>query len=237
MSHLHFPDGLLPLWLIIVGFILTILILSYCLKKLKEEEEYVKKISLLAIMSALMLVTMSIPLGFLHYHVNLTVLVSLILGPWLAFIGVFIVNLFLGGIGHGGITVVGLNTLVVGSEVFLAYFFFSHLRKYLKPYASIFSTVIISLLISSLLMVATAVLAGISPTYLEDSHAVAGGVAIPTIGGYLAAFATYILPILLVGVIIEAAVTVGVIKYIKKVKADLVNSLFESKNSQTGEKM
>ncbi len=170
MSHLHFPDGLLPLWLIAVGFIVTGVIMAACLRKLKGDEEFVRKTSLLAILSALMLVAMSVPLGFIHYHINLTVLVSLLVGPWLAFIGVFVVNFFLSFLGHGGISVVGLNTLVVGSEVFLAYYIFFGLRRFIKTVPAVLGTTVLTLFLSSLLMVSMLATAGLSPLPGDDGH-------------------------------------------------------------------
>ena len=286
MSHLHFPDGLLPLWLIIAGFAVTALVMAVSLKKLKEDSDFVRKVSFLAILSALMLVAMSIPLGFIHYHINLTVLVSLLLGPWISFIGVFVVNFFLSFIGHGGFTVVGLNTLVVGSEVFLAYYIFFGLRRFLKTLPAVFLTTILTLFISSLIMVSIVAAAGLSPAVLEDSHHHCdhdhdhdedcddhshdhahdehcdddhdhdedcddehdhdehcdddhdhddeshhvhaphngGG-----LGGYLRAYAKFLLPLLLMGSLIEAAVTGGIVRYLGKVKPDLVEDLFKDR--------
>jgi cobalt/nickel transport system permease protein len=244
VSHLHFPDGLLPLWLLAAGFVITGFILAVCLRKLQRDEDFVRKVSLLAVLAALMLVAMSIPLGFIHYHVNLTILVSLLLGPWLAFIGVFVVNFFLGFLGHGGLTVVGLNTLVLGSEVFLAYYIFFGLRRLFKTVPSVLGTTVITLLLSSLLMVSIVAAAGLSPAWLEDDHhhdhehhdheharhdhgshdhdpGHAGG-----FWGYLEAYAKFILPLLLLGALIEAAVTGGIVAYLHKVKPGLVEPLY-----------
>ncbi len=267
MSHLHFPDGLLPLWLIVAGFALTALILSLSLKRLKAEENFVRKVSLLAILSALMLVAMSIPLGFIHYHVNLAVLVSLLLGPWLSFIGVFVVNFFLGFIGHGGLTVVGLNTLVVGSEVFLAHCIFYGLRHFLKTVPAVLCTTVLTLFLSSLLMISLVATAGLSPSLLGDSHhhehghnhddghhqedhqehghndghhqedhqTLASSPQTRNGSGFLSymeAFFKYILPFLLAGALIEAAVTGGIVKYLRKVKPDLVEHLYREKEPQ-----
>lgn len=270
MSHLHLPDGLLPIWLIAAGFIATSIVLAFCLRRLKGDEDFVRKVSLLAILSALMLVAMSIPLGFIHYHVNLTVLVSLLVGPWLAFLGVFVINFFLSFIGHGGISVMGLNTLVVGSEVFLAYYIFYGLRRFLKTIPAVLATTVLTLLLSSLLMVSVVATAGLSPALLEDDHDNhecahdhgheehdeedhdehahdhpehdeeghhehvhahphdngGGGFA-----AYLEPFIKFILPLLVVGALIEAAVTAGIVAYLQKVKPSLVDSLFKEKEA------
>ena len=254
MSHLHFPDGLLPLWLLAAGFVISGVLLMNCLRRLKQDTDFVKKVSLLAILAAVMLVTMSIPLGGLHYHINLTVLVGLLVGPWLAFIGVFVVNFFLSFIGHGGITVVGLNTLVVGSEVFLGFYIFYGLRRYMKAIPAVFSATIAALLIGSMFMVLITSAAGFSPQTLNHSHCDhdhahdehedhvhadhahdehgehahddhAHGYTF-NLWDYLEAYGKFILPLLIFGALIEAAVTAGVVKYLHKVKPDLVEPLF-----------
>ncbi len=272
MSHLHLPDGLLPVWIIAAGFAATAIVVAICLQKLKRDEDFVRKVSLLAILSALMLVAMSVPLGFIHYHVNLTVLVSLLVGPWLAFMGVFVVNFFLSFVGHGGISVMGLNTLIVGSEVFFAYYIFFGLRRFLKTIPAVLGATVLTLLLSSLLMVSVVATAGLSPALLgddhdhhecshdpghdhdheehdhedhghvhhhedhEDEHALAhphddgGGFY-----AYLEPFLKFILPLLLVGALIEAAVTAGIVSYLRKVKPVLVKSLYEETDNLKSE--
>jgi cobalt/nickel transport system permease protein len=246
MSHLHLPDGLLPIWIIAAGFAATGILLALCLRKLRGDEDFVRKVSLLAILSALMLVAMSVPLGFIHYHVNLTVLVSLLVGPWLAFIGVFVVNFFLSFIGHGGISVMGLNTLVVGSEVFFAYYIFFGLRRFLKTIPAVVGTTVLTLVLSSFLMVSVVATAGLSPALLgddhdhhecshdhgheEDDHDHVHAQPHDNGGGfyaYLEPFFKFILPLLVVGALIEAAVTAGIVGYLQKVKPLLVSPLYK----------
>ena len=43
----------------------------------------------------------------------------MMLGPALSFVSVFVVNLILALLGHGGITAVGINTLTIGIEAAL----------------------------------------------------------------------------------------------------------------------
>ena len=118
MSHLHIPDGVIdPIWLIL-GYILTGLVIFICINKIRKRNEE-GKMALLGVMGAVMLLAMSVPLGFIPFHINLTALSGIILGPNYGFLAAFIVNLILAFLGHGGITVVGLNTLIVGSEAFL----------------------------------------------------------------------------------------------------------------------
>ena len=127
MSHLHIPDGLLPVWLWVSGVLLALAAVLFSLYMVRRIELR-KKVPLLGMMSAVMLVGMSIEV--VPYHLNLSVITGIVLGPWLALVAAFIVNLLLGLIGHGGITVVGLNTLVIGFEGVMGY-----LLEILKPRA------------------------------------------------------------------------------------------------------
>ncbi len=130
MSHLHIPDGLLPVWLWVAGLVAASVVVGFSLFMLRNVDLR-KKIPLLGMMSAMMLVGMSIEV--VPYHLNLSVITGIILGPWLAMVAALIVNLFLALVGHGGVTVVGLNTLVIGFEGVMGYILFSVFRKALKP--------------------------------------------------------------------------------------------------------
>ncbi|QGG46773.1 energy-coupling factor ABC transporter permease [Heliorestis convoluta] len=223
MTHLHFPDGILPLWFVALGFILTAIILVPALQRLKAEEHFARKVSMIALFSALMIIAMSIPLGFIHYHMNLAVLVSLLLGPWYAFISIFVVNTFLSLIGHGGITVVGLNTIILGFEAFLAYYIFSVLRKLLQPYIALFSTVLLSLLSTTAFMLFVVFFATLTTEplllaeYLEKGQQLAGGVMLWSI--------QIILPIAFIGALIEGTVTLVIAKYLCRLKPELMQHL------------
>lgn len=159
MSHIHLPDGILPLIWWLGGFLLAIAVATIILKKYSPEN-IAKKIPYAAALGAVVLVTMSVPLGIIPFHLNLSALAGIILGPGLGFILAFVTNIFLSLFGHGGITVVGLNTLVIGSEAVLAYFAFSFLRGRLPAPIAAAISVAIALAISITLMVAVVGLSG-----------------------------------------------------------------------------
>lgn len=234
MTHLHFPDGILPIWIVLLGFGLTVILLTNSLRRLRKEDEFARKVSLVAIMAALMLIANSIPMGFIHFHMNLTVLVSLLIGPWNALLAAFVVNFALSLIGHGGITVVGLNTLIFGGEIFLAALLYRGLVQKFSMSTAVFSTVITALLISTGLMVSIVMLAALTVDpillgmYLEKGSGLAAGI-IPW-------FATLILPVAIAGAMVEGLVTIGIVKYLAKVKPELVEhirstNIMEGKNT------
>lgn len=116
MSHLHLPDGVLPLWLWLAGYLLTIGLLTV-LWRWKRADIDTRRFALLGLFAALMILAMSLELPPLPYHMNLSVVVAIVLGPALGIVAAFIANFFLALLGHGGVTVVGLNTLVVAVEM------------------------------------------------------------------------------------------------------------------------
>ena len=104
MSHIHIPDGVLPLLIWLPGWILALLLVTLA-GRLAERTQVRRKVPLLAVVSALMLVAMSSEIVPLAYHVNLTVIAGVLLGPVLSVIAAFIVEVVLAMLGHGGVPV------------------------------------------------------------------------------------------------------------------------------------
>lgn len=151
MSHIHVPDGIIPVALWVGGYVLTLIILMLSVKSLKGEEVR-RKIPLVGIVAAIMLIGMSVPLGIIPVHISLAVLSGILIGPKLGFIAVFVVNLMLALFGHGGITLVGLNTLIVGSEVLIGYYVFLYLSRKFKQLTSIIAATALALVTSLTMM-------------------------------------------------------------------------------------
>src|SRR5512143_1875450 len=151
MSHLHIPDGLLPVWLWAGGLVLAVIAVGFSLYMVRGVEPK-KKVPLLGMMCAMMLVGMNLEIATLAYHVNLSVITGIILGPWLGIIAALIVNIILSLVGHGGVTVVGLNPLDTGAECVTGYLFFSVIRRFLKPGAAAGISTLMSLVLSTCLM-------------------------------------------------------------------------------------
>jgi cobalt/nickel transport system permease protein len=152
MSHLHIPDGVLPLWLWLLGYILLsiyFILGTFYIKNFKKQSKF----PLISIMTALMLLTMSIPLPFpVPYHINLSVLTGIILGPILSFFAIFTTNLILAFVVHGGITAIGLNTLVISIEAAFGYLIFKFFyKKTDKIFLSAFTATVLALLVSTFL--------------------------------------------------------------------------------------
>ncbi|MDA8234292.1 MAG: energy-coupling factor ABC transporter permease [Clostridia bacterium] len=241
MSHLHIPDGVIPtVWLLIgLGLVAGLLILS--IYKLRPEDLR-KQVPKLGIISAFILVVMSIPLGPLPFHLNLTVFAGIILGPWLGFIAVFIVNLILGLMGHGGLTVIGLNTLAVGSEVFIGCLLFNWLKKSLGPVKGAGVTTAVTLVLSSLIMLG--IVGGVTanplefieveeyPAWLSGAAALAQGGSGAAIS--LSKLASIIMAVTLLGTLLETMAVLGLVRFLTKVRPDILGEEIQEEKCLQG---
>lgn len=226
MTHMHIPDGVLPVWLWVLGFIIMSLIMWFSLFRLRTMDMK-KKIPLLGALSATMLVGMSLPTEIIlpGYHINLSVVTGILIGPALGFVAAFIANLILALMGHGGITVIGLNTLLLGSEAVLGHSFFYLLKRLPVFWRAALATVL-TLLITTLILIGFVAISHINPELLhhgeEHGHTLQGS-------GSVATFAGLVFTIGVVGWIIEASITGAVIKFISQVKPDLLGHALHAK--------
>jgi cobalt/nickel transport system permease protein len=152
MSHIHIPDGVIPIYWWISAYILTFGIMFFLFKKV-EQEDLRKKVPFTGVTAAVMLIFMTIPLGIVPLHLSLAVFCGILVGPKLGFVAVFVVNIILALFGHGGITVVGINTLVIGSEVLVGFYAFRFISARLNKIVSSVLAVTLALFISTTFMV------------------------------------------------------------------------------------
>ncbi len=225
MTHMHIPDGILPVWLWVSGFILMAAALGFSLFRLRAMDMK-RKIPLLGALSAAMLVAMSIEILPPVYHINLSVVAGILLGPPLGFVAAFSANLILALMGHGGVTVIGLNTLLLGAEAVLGHTIFFLFKNRLPVFWRAAAATVLTLFIVSLLLIAIVAI----------SHADIG--AFRHDGGHghardehasVAAFAVMVLSLGVVGWIVEAAVTGAVVKFISQVKPELLSHALHEK--------
>lgn len=128
MSHIHFPDGFLPPWLWISGYVITAMLVAVLWWRGRATADP-RRFSLMGAMGAIMILIMMIEIPPFEYHFNLSVITGIILGPQLAVLTALVVNIILALIGHGGVTVVGLNTLVLSTESIVGFLVFRLLLK------------------------------------------------------------------------------------------------------------
>lgn len=82
MSHIHLPDGILPVWIWGAGFAIAFA-LSALLFRFIRKEELAKRLPLLGMMSGAMVLGASVEIVPIAYHINLTVISGILLGPTL----------------------------------------------------------------------------------------------------------------------------------------------------------
>ncbi len=232
MSHLHIPDGVLPVWFWLTGYIIAAMAVALSLF-MARKLDLKKKVPLLGMMSAMMLVGMSLELAPIAYHVNLSVITGILLGPWLAVVAAFIVNFILSLVGHGGVTTVGLNTIIIGFEGVMGYLLFSVFRKMAKPGVSAAAATVITLFMSTCLMLLIVYLANINFSLpssgeirdiIETHPAKAlGGLLKINTGFNFKFFAVAALGLGPIGWAIEALVTGVAVRFISRVKPEIIS--------------
>ncbi|MDR1775204.1 MAG: energy-coupling factor ABC transporter permease [Actinomycetes bacterium] len=126
MSHLHIPDGVLPWWLIVAGWAVLIVWVGIICRIYRGSAS--RRVARIGVVSAFMLIAMSLEIVPLAYHFNLSIIAGALLGCALSPVAAVIVVTFLALMGHGGVTVIGLNALVLSCELCLGSLLFRVLR-------------------------------------------------------------------------------------------------------------
>lgn len=235
MSHIHFPDGVLPVWLWVSGFIVAILVWAI-LFRFGKKEDLTKRLPLLGMMAAVMVLGASVEIVPIAYHVNLTVISGILLGPSLIFLATFVVNVILSLFGHGGITVIGLNTITLSIEGMLGYFLFRLLWRVFKRLTpAIFLATFFALFCSTLSMIGLVSLG--TSHYEELIHKEGKGVFEFHLSKEkgdqhegeakesevnLKRFMAIVLPLGFIGWILEGVITSFIARYIHRLRPDLL---------------
>lgn len=232
MSHLHFPDGVLPIWLWVLGYIITFLLLYLFLHQLEIRKSFAR-LPLLGLFSAVMFLGMSFELVPIAYHINLSVVAGILLGPALGFLAVFIVNTFSAFLGHGGITVIGLNTITVGLEAIAGYYIFFLVRKAIRNFFPLtFITTFVTLFLSTLFTLGVVYLG--TQNLGELLHTGGGGIIslelgtpketqreiVPTVD--FRRFITIALPLGFIGWALESTISGFLLSYLARTKPDIL---------------
>jgi len=243
MSHLHIPDGVLPIWLWLSGLLAMIILLAFALA-LARRKNLRRKLPLLGFTVALMLIGMSLEIVPIAYHLNLSVLVGILLGPAMAFMASFLVNFMLGLVGHGGLTVVGLNTLILGLETFSGYWLFRLFGRFQKTALAAGISVLITLFLTTSLVISLVAVARLNPAEIREASETGdpGGEGLLSFHGgeghhdregaegptkYSISLATFAAGVYLlgsIGWILEALVVASVVHFLKQVKPEMISS-------------
>ncbi len=237
MSHIHLPDGVLPVWLWASGFVVVILIWAVLIRSMKKEDLR-KRLPLLGMMAAVMILGASVEIVPIAYHVNLTVISGILLGPSLIFLATFVVNTILALFGHGGITVIGLNILTLSIEGVLGYFLFHFFWRVFRRLApAVFLATFIALLFSTFAMIGVVSLGTSHYEELIHQERERGIIGFefgkekgehhpgqPAKGKVdLGRFIAIVLPLGFIGWILEGVITTLIARYIWRLRPDLLH--------------
>lgn len=248
MSHIHIPDGVLPFWLVATGWLFAVALVSIAVRRAGSDDAR-HRIPLVGAVGALVLVSMSSEIVPIAYHINLTVIAGILLGPWLSVLTAVVVVAVLALIGHGGVTVIGLNTLVIAAEMVAGWALFRGFvavggRKH-AVWAAALATVV-ALALSTTALVGIVALGG-SPAAERESGALDPATLTfsnPFSEGFFSnaivetdehgeeengdaalsvgRFALMVYTLGALGWLLEAAVTAGVVRFVARVRPRLV---------------
>ena len=215
MTHLHIADGVLPVWLWLSG--LAIAALCTGVASYLHRHDRADRLTLLASLCAVMLAAMSVPIGPLG-HLSFAPMVGILLGPGLGFLAALLVNGTLALLGHGGLTVVGLNTCVLGAATMSARPAYTLFRRGLAPGRAGALAAIAALLVSVAalcVVIALANRAGAPGAALDHGHDLPGSVA-------TGRFVLLSSPFWVIAIAAEALVTSSVLSFLARVRPELL---------------
>lgn len=200
---MHISDGVLPLPVIAAGWIITIVLLAVTLRWAGKHGDIAKEIPKLSVLTSAFFVASLIHIDIppSSAHLILNGVLGILLGP-LCYIAMFI-GLTLQALlfQHGGLTVIGINTLNIGIPGLICYLIFLAGYRRKIPLALLGGICCgLAVLLTVVCLVSVLVVSG------EQFVAVAGVLAVAHI------------PIM----IAEAFIGGAVIGYIAKVKPDLL---------------
>jgi cobalt/nickel transport system permease protein len=246
MSHIHIPDGVLPLWLVALGWVVAAVIVGIAVRR-SSRADLGRRVPLLGAVSALMLVAMSSEVIPIAYHINLTIVAGILLGPELSVVAAAVVVTLLALLGHGGVTVIGLNVTVIATEMVVGGLAFRGLLRMLgRPRASWAAGVatVLTLALTTTMLVGIVWVGGagaatrehgaLDPATLRFGNPLSGGVFTNAIVAPESApapveaplsvgrFALMVYTLGSLGWVLEALITGGIIGYAARIRPSLV---------------
>lgn len=214
MAHIHLEDGSFSLSWVLIWWIAALLLISVALWSLRSKgTKNQKQITIAAFVAAAAFAVfqINIPL-FGGVHLNLTPLIGILVGPVLGTLVILVINILSAAIGHGGWGLVGANVLINVSEVIVAYLIFRGTRSIIP---NLFSRAGIAtfagLFCGNLVMVGIILVSGIQGVTQTTGQVLTGLSLIIAVNMGVA--------------IIEALLTGLIVRYIGKVRPDLLGEL------------
>lgn len=211
MAHIHLEDGSFSLTWVIIWWIVALVLISVALWSLRSEgTKNQKRITIAAFVTAAAFAgfQINIPL-FGGVHMNLTPLIGILVGPVLGTLVILIINILSAAIGHGGWGLVGANVLINLSEVTVAYLIFRGTRSLIPDlFSRAGLATFAGLFCGNLVMVAVILISGIQGVTQTTGQVLTGLSLIIAVNMGVA--------------VIEALLTGLIVRYIGKVRPDIL---------------
>jgi cobalt/nickel transport system permease protein len=219
LTHLHIADGVLPVFLWAAGLLVTAALVA--LVSYRHRGDRADRLTLLGSLAALMLAAMAVPLGPIG-HLSFAPVVGILLGPGLGFLAAVVVNAILALLGHGGITVIGLNALVLGAATATAQPLYRLARARFAPGAAAAAASVVAGVVSVLALWVVLAIAGSVP---DPAHVGTAAHAAEAHDHGLSAtsrFVAFASPFWAIGLAVEAIVSASVIGFLARVRPELL---------------
>ncbi len=211
MAHIHLEDGAFTIFWVSAWTAAAALVIFVALMRLGRGRLATPKLAIASMCVAVGFAAFQIEIPVLGgVHLNLTPLMGVLVGPALGTLSVLTINIFSAAIGHGGWSMIGVNTLVNSVEVILGYAVYRFSREYLKAnrFSAGFASASIALTISALVAVAIVAISEIQGSSLTRAETIANmwvlalgniitGVFEGVVTGYIVSFLGRVRPDLL----------------------------------------
>lgn len=233
---MHISEGVLPAGVLAAGWVILIILLiitiGWSRKRLGNISE---KVPLIAVVTAAFFVAclFKVPVPPTSLHLVLSGLVGVLLGP-LALICIFI-GLLLQALlfQNGGITVLGVNSVVMGLPAVIAWLVYKALSKKTKTSVSAGLASAFSIFLSTLLLAAVFYVSGITfggLTVLAETASEVTVLSTITTALVNSPFGLTVFLLLLMNLplmIIEGIISALIVPFIKKVKPEMLEESAE----------
>ncbi len=210
MAHIHLPDGVFPIQWVVFWWLLALALLFGALVATRRHAIALQRLAVAGMLAAASFAIFQINIPYAGgVHMNLTPLIGILAGPGLGSLIVLIVNVLSAAVGHGGWGLIGANTIINMSEVFVAFYVFKVTQDRLEMFTRGALAAIAGLLVGNGLFVLIILISGIQGTQLSGVSLLIYLVQLPILNFIVA--------------VIEAIVTGFVVDYLNKVRPDLIH--------------
>ena len=229
MTHIMVPDGVLAPWLWIGAWLLAVLCLAVALWATRNTDR-MRLVPLAGTMAAVMALVMTLEIVPIGYEPHLTVLSGILLGPAYGFLATFVFNILRMLVGDGSVTLLGLNTLILGAEAVGGYYLFRSLRRLsgspagsglAAGIATVVALAIATLLFLAVVFVGSLEIAAVADVAGWDQLLERAGTEEP---GF-SVFARLVLILGAIGWLIEATVVGAITAFLRAVRPTLLRAV------------